>query len=125
MNSESSLSLREKAVLVWREERPVREAERLQRQVVKLNSVREKLQNILGPEYKIRIGINSQGDVTAVVEDLRFITYGYDDDLLHIVPIVRCGKCGKDVSLGYINDLAELGEKLETTDLSIRHSCGL
>lgn len=123
MNSKSNLSLREKAILTWIQERPIREAQRLRWQVEKINAVHEKLRKILGSEYEIKIGINSNGDITAVVEDLRFTTYNYDDDLLHIVLIVKCRLCGKDVSLGFINDIADLGEKLEKSYLSTRHRC--
>lgn len=123
MEQESQLTLRERAVLTWKRVRPSREASRLLRQAEKLEKVREKLVRIIGSEENIEMGINSNGDITATVEDVQFTTYSYDDDLLHIVPIVKCRFCGKDVSLGFIEDLAELGEKLELLPNGYRHTC--
>lgn len=124
MGLEGRLTLRERAVLTWRDERPQREAARLLWQAEKLEKVRGKLAGIVGPEHEIKIGINSKGDITARVEDLQFITYSYDEDLFLIVPVAKCPLCGKDVSLGYIEDLAELGEKLELLEYGYRHECG-
>lgn len=124
MGQESRVTLRERAVLTWRDERPQREAARLLWQAEKLEKVRGKLAGIVGPEHEIKIGINSTGDITARVEDLQFITYNYDDDLLLIVAKVNCPLCGKDVSLGYVEDLADLGEKLELLEYGYRHECG-
>lgn len=123
MDNESRLSLRERAYLFWQRERPKREAARLEWQAKKLDRVRQKLAQIIGPEHSIEIGINSKGDIIASVEDIHFVTYNYDDDLLHIVPIISCPLCGKEVSLGFINDLAELGEKLDLLESSYRHIC--
>ena len=123
MNNENNLSLREKAELTWLRERPRLEGSRLLRQAKKLEKVHEKLTMILGSDYEIELSINSKGDIIALVEDIQFITYNYDDDLLHIVPIVRCPLCEKSVSLGFINDLAALGEKLQLLESGYRHVC--
>lgn len=123
MEKESSLSLRESAVRAWQRVRPSREAARLLRQAKKLEKVREKLVTIIGLGYEIEMGINSKGDIFALVEDIQFFTYNYDDDLLHIVPVVSCPLCGKEVSLGFIDDLAELGEKLKLLESGYRHTC--
>lgn len=125
MGQQGRLTLRERAALTWERDRPQREASRLMWQAEKLERVRGKLAGIIGLEHDIEMGVNSKGDITARVEDLRFTTYGYDDDLLLIVPIVNCPLCGQDVSLGYIEDLAELGEKLELFGPGYRHQCGL
>lgn len=123
MENESQLTLREKALLTWRRVRPNREAARLLWQAEKLEKVRQKLVWILGSDENIELGINSNGDITATVEDVQFTTYNYDDDLLHVVPIIKCPFCEKDVSLGSIEDLAELGEKLELFQNGYRHTC--
>lgn len=124
MESESSLSLRESAVLAWQRVRPNREAARLLWRAEKLEKVREKLVTIIGPGYEIEMGINSEGDIIASVEDIQFFTFNYDDDLLRIVPVVSCPLCGKGVSLGFIDDLADLGEKLKLLESGYRHTCG-
>lgn len=125
MERESNSSLQAKALLAWQYARPQREATRLLQRAEKLERVHEKLALILGTEYEIEMGINSRGDIIARVEDLKFTTYSYDDDLLHIVPLVSCPLCGKEVSLGYINDLAELGEALEKFEHGLKHQCSL
>jgi hypothetical protein len=117
------LSLKELALLTWKNERPRKEASRLELKARYLEAVRRKLIEMLGQEYEIKAGIDKEGAVTAKVDDLRFSTFIYNEDVITIIPVVECPSCGKDVFLGAVTDLAEVGEALEAFELRLKHEC--
>lgn len=117
------LSLRERALLTWKLERPMKEAERLELKARYLEAVRRKLAAMFGEYYEIRTGIVDDERVTAQIDDVRFSTFIYNEEVITIIPIVTCPYCERDVHLGGINDLAELGEALEAFSLGLKHDC--
>ena len=70
-------SLREKAILAWEYERPMREAAQLEKRAKQIAALREKLKSMFGKDYEIKIGIDANKTVIAIVEDLRFIAITY------------------------------------------------
>jgi hypothetical protein len=119
----SDLSLRELALLTWKLERPMKEAERLELKARYLEAVRRKLIKMFGQDFEIRTAINEDERVTAQVDDLRFSTFIYNEEVITIIPVVTCPSCEREVFLGAVNDLAELGEALEAFNLSLSHEC--
>src|SRR5215211_5474201 len=109
MSNEGSWPLRAKAMLTWKRERPMKEAARIEQRVRFMEAVRRKLTQMFGTEYEIKVGIIGEESITATVEEIRFNTCIYNEDIITIIPIERCHYCGKDISLGSIDDLADLG----------------
>lgn len=123
MSGTAELTLRQKAALAWERERPMREAARLEKRVKLLSIVREKLARIFGLEYDIKVGIESDGKIIAVVEDLRFTTITYSLEFVTISLVERCPRCGKDLPIGPVSDLADVGELLAEFEAGELHEC--
>lgn len=115
----NELSLRALALLTWKLERPTKEAERLELKARYLEAVRRKLVEMFGQDYEVRTAINEDERVTAQVDDMRFKTFIYNEEVITIIPTMICPSCNKEVSLGAINDLAELGEAIEAFNLGL------
>jgi hypothetical protein len=123
MSRKVGLTLREKATLAWQHERPMREAARLEKRAKQLAAVREKLRAIFGTEYEIKVGIDAEQKVIATVEDLRFLAITYSYGLISISLVERCIRCGEDLPIAPVSDLADVGEALEAFESGIRHEC--
>lgn len=123
MSNESSLSLRAKAMLTWKHERPLKEAAKVEEQARLMEAVRRRLTQMFGSEYEIKVGIVGEERITATVEEIRFNTCIYNEDVITIIPVERCLYCGRDVMLGSINDLADLGKALEELEQGRGHQC--
>lgn len=123
MSGRPGLTLRQKAALAWERERPMREAARLERRVKLLSLVREKLTRIFGPEYEVKVGVEQDGRVIAVVEDLRFTTITYSLEFVTISLVERCPRCGRDMPIGPVSDLADVGELLAEFEAGTLHEC--
>ncbi|HEX8475394.1 MAG TPA: hypothetical protein VF666_15290 [Pyrinomonadaceae bacterium] len=123
MDNESSLTLRAKAMLTWKRERPLKEAARIEQQARLVEAVRRKLLQMFGSEYEIKVGIVGEERITASVEEIRFNTCIYNEDVITIIPIERCLYCGRDVTLGSVDDLADLGKALEELEQGQGHQC--
>lgn len=128
MEAEKPLSLREKAAIAWRHAQPLREAARVEKQARQLEAVHQKLEQIFGPECRIKLGLSPAGTITAEIEDLRFTTDFYEDDFFCSLSIIlkeHCPYCDRDMILGNINDLADLGKLLEEFNTGLSHKCSL
>lgn len=123
MSGAAGLTLRQKAALAWERERPMREAARLEKRVKLLSVVREKLTRIFGPEYEIRVGVEPDGKVIAAVEDLRFTTISYSLEFITLSLVERCPRCGVDLPIGPVTDLADIGELLAEFEAGNLHEC--
>jgi hypothetical protein len=123
MSSTYRLTLRQKAILTWYHERPMKKAARIEQQIRLLETVRQKMVQMFSSEYEIKVGIIDNQRIGAIVGDVRFRTFIYGENLIIVTPVERCSYCKKDTLLGAINDLAELGEALEEFELGIRHQC--
>jgi hypothetical protein len=121
--TDSNLSLKELALLTWKNERSKKEASRLELKAKYLQSIRRKLTEMFGQVYEINTSINEDEVVIATVDNMRFSTFIYNEEVITIIPVVKCPSCGKDAFLGAVNDLAELGEVLEEFELGLRHTC--
>lgn len=117
------LSLRERALLIWKRERPMKETERKELKARYMEAVRRKLAEMFGQGYEIRTRILDDDRITAQVDDVRFSTFIYNEEVITVIPVVTCPNCGKDVYLGAVNDMAELGEALEAFYLGLNHEC--
>lgn len=117
------MGLKERAMLTWKLERPMKEAERLELRARYLEAVRRKLVNMFGHEYEVKTFIYEDERIAAQVDDMRFKTFIYNEETITIIPVVTCPSCGREVSLGGINDLAELGEVLESFVQGLLHEC--
>jgi hypothetical protein len=126
METEEKLTLRKRAARAWKHERPLREAARVEKQARQLEAVQKKLEQMFGPESNIKLGLSSAGTVTAEVEDVRFTTDFYEDDFFCSLAIIlkeTCPYCGRDMILGKVDDLADLGKRLEEFESGISHKC--
>ncbi len=126
MDTKNNLSIREKAAIAWKHERPLREAARIEKQARQLEAVDKKLEQMFGPEYEIKLGLSPAGTITAEVDDVRFTTDFYEDDFFCSLSIIlkeMCPYCGRDMILGAINNLADLGKALEEFEAGISHKC--
>jgi hypothetical protein len=104
----------------------MREAARVEKQARQLEAVDKKLTQMFGPESKIKVGLTSAGTVTAEVEDVRFTTDFYEDDFFCSLAIIlkeTCSHCGREMMLGRVDDLADLGKRLEEFETGISHRC--
>lgn len=123
MSGTAELTLRQKAALAWERERPMREATRMEKRVKVLSVVRQKLKRIFGSEYEIKVGVETNGKVVALVEDLRFTTITYSLEFITISLVERCPQCGKDLPIGPVSDLADVGELLAEFEAGKLHEC--
>jgi hypothetical protein len=121
--SSGNLRLSDRATRTWRHERPTKEAVRTEQRRKLEQVVRGRLEEMFGPGYEVTTAITEDGNVIAKVDDVRFSTFIYNEEAITVIPIVTCHSCEKDVYLGGINDLAELGEALEAFSLGLRHEC--
>lgn len=121
--SSGNLRLSERAALTWIRERSAKETERMGLRIRYELAVRRRLAEMFGQGYEVMTGLNEDGNVIAKVDDVRFSTFLYNEEVITIIPVVTCPSCGRDVYLGGINDLAELGEALEAFSLGLRHEC--
>ena len=119
----SGLSLREKAILAWQHERPMREAARLEKRAKQLTAVRDKLRAIFSEDYEIKVGIDASEGVVASVEDLRFTAITYSYELITISLVERCPQCGADLPIAPVSNLADIGQALEEFAAGIKHEC--
>jgi hypothetical protein len=117
------LSLREKAALAWEHERPMREAAQLEKRARQIAAVRAQLRRIFGAEYDVRVGIDANGKVIATVEDLKFTVSSYSPEFFSIYLIERCPRCGKELPIGVVSDLADVGQVLEEFQAGQTHEC--
>lgn len=60
MNMEERMSLRQRAALAWKNERPLREAARVEKQARQIEAVHAKLEQIFGPGSNIKLGLSPQ-----------------------------------------------------------------
>jgi hypothetical protein len=123
MGNESNLSLRERAMTAWKRERPLKEAARVEQKARLVEAVRRKLTEMFGTEYEIKVGIVGEERITASVEEMRFNTFIYNEETITIIPVERCLYCGIDVTLGSVEDLADLGRALEELEQGPGHRC--
>jgi hypothetical protein len=126
MGGEVKLSIRERAAIAWKRTRPLREAARIEKQARQLEAVDKKLTQMFGSGCEIKLGLSPVGTVTAEVEDLRFTSDFYEDDFFCSLSIIlkeRCLYCGRDMTLGKVNDLADLGKLLEEFEQGLIHRC--
>lgn len=122
MESGSRPTLRERAAQAWKHERPLREAARVEKQARQLEAVQKRLEQMFGPESNIKLGLSLAGTITAQVEDVRFATDFYEDDFFCSLAIIlkeTCPHCGRDMILGRLDDLADLGKLLEDFEAGI------
>jgi hypothetical protein len=122
-SSNHRLSLREKAALAWKSERPMREVARLEKRARQITAVRARLREIFGTEYEIKVGIDEDKQIVAMIEDLRFIAICYDCEIFNISLIEKCPQCGKDMPLGFVSNLADIGELMEEFEAGNIHEC--
>lgn len=123
MSSTYRLTLRQKAILTWYHERSMKKAARVEQQARLLETVHQKMVQMFSSEYEIKVGVLDNQHIGAIVGDVRFRTFIYNENLITVVPVERCSYCEKDTLLGAICDLAELGEALEEFELGLRHQC--
>lgn len=121
--SSSNLRLNERAALTWIRERTAKESERIGLHIKYEQAVRRRLEEMFGRGYEVMTDVNENGNVIARVDDVRFSTFIYNEEVMTIILVVTCPSCGRDVYLGEIKDLAELGEALEAFSLGLRHEC--
>jgi hypothetical protein len=126
MGAEGKLSIRERAAAAWKRERPLREAARVEKLARQIEAADAKLMQMFGPECEIKLGLSPAGTVRAEVEDVRFIADFYEDDAFCSLAIIlkeTCPYCGREIMLGRIDDLADLGKRLEEFETGISHKC--
>lgn len=125
ISSNRRLSLRAKAILAWKSERPMREAARLERRARQIIAVRAKLREIFGTECEIKVGIAENKQIVATIEDLRFIAITYECELISISLVEICPRCGEDWPIGLVSNLADVGELIEEFEAGKLHECSL
>jgi hypothetical protein len=128
MANASRSSLRDRAAQAWKHERPLREAAQVEKRARQLEAVHKKLEQMFGQEYKIKLGLSPVGTITAEVEDVRFTTDFYEDDLFCSLAIIlkeTCPYCGRDMILGRVDDLADLGKRIEEFETGASHKCSM
>ncbi|MDQ3816337.1 MAG: hypothetical protein M3362_01440 [Acidobacteriota bacterium] len=117
------LTVRQKAALAWERERPMREAARLEKRAKMISAAREKLTRIFGAEHEIKVGVEVDGKVIALVEDLRFTTISYYAEIITVSLVEKCPICGLDLPLGPVSNLADVGELLAQFEAGMLHDC--
>lgn len=123
ISNNRNLSLREKAALAWKSERPMREAARMEKYAKQIVAVRVKLTEIFGTEYEIKVGMDENKKIVATIEDLRFTAITYSYQLIDISLVESCPQCGKDMPIGTVSNLADIGELIERLEAGNLHEC--
>ena len=117
------MRLSEQAALIWRDKQSVREGPHEALRAINVHAVRRKLIEIFGADYVITVRWKDDRRVTAMVDDVRFSTFIYNERTITVIPVVRCPSCAKDVFLGAVEDLVELGKALKEFEQGMRHEC--
>jgi hypothetical protein len=125
INSKHNLSLREKAALAWKSERPIREAARIEKYAKQVAAVRAKLTKIFGTEYEIKVWMDENKRIVATIEDLRFTAITYSYELICISLVESCPRCSEDLPIGTVSNLADIGELIEEFEAGKIHECNL
>ena len=120
--SNSKTPLKERAKRAWREERPKRVAELLER-INLAFELREKLEEVLGDDLPIKILTELQDRPVATVEELRFtLANPYARNLKSLMLIDSCPRCAAETGF-IINTLADLGQLFEGFGTTINIGC--
>lgn len=118
-----NMRLSEQAALIWRDKQFVTEElpEALSTKYVQ--AVRRKLIEMFGSDYVITIRFIDERRIAAMVDDMRFSTFIYNERTITVIPVVKCPACSKDAFLGAVEDMAGLGEALVEFEQGMRHEC--
>jgi hypothetical protein len=122
MNKQGYVSLRERAVHAWQEERPKRVA-LLRRRINLTLELRQKLEEVLGDDLPIRITTDLQDRPIAMIEEVRFtLTNHRKKSRKQLMLLDVCSRCEAETGL-IIDSLADLGQLYESLGMKISLGC--
>lgn len=122
MNKQGYVSLRERAVRAWQEERPNRVA-LLRRRVNLMRELRKKLEEVVGDDLPVKIAIDLRDRPIAIIEDLRFtLTNHCKKSRKKLMLLEACPRCEAETGL-IIDSLADLGQLFEGLGTKINLGC--
>lgn len=122
MNKQGYVSLRERAVRAWQEERPKRVA-LLRRRVNLMRELRKKLEEVLGDDLPVKIATDLRDRPIAVIEELRFtLTNHCKKNRKQLMLLDACCRCEAETGL-IIDSLADLGQLFEGLGTKISLGC--
>lgn len=109
MSNPEYVSLRERALRAWEEERPNRVA-RLMKRAHQMRELSTKLKEVLGSDLPIRVVIDIKDRPVAEIENFRFaLTTIGEENQKRLLLIEPCPRCGTETAL-LIDILADLGQ---------------
>ncbi len=122
MSNRGYVTLRERAVRAWRRERPKRVAQLLKRASLMLE-LREKLEEVLGDDLRIKLATDLRDRPIATIEQLRFtLTEDCEKSRKKLMLLNVCSRCEAETGL-IIDSLADLGQLLEGLRTKISLGC--
>ena len=122
MNKQGYVSLRERAVRAWQEERPKRVA-LLRRRINLTLELRKKLEEVLGDDLPVRIATDLQDRPIAIIEEVRFtLTNHCKKSRKQLMLLDVCSHCAAETGL-VIDSLADLGQLFEGLETKISLGC--
>lgn len=121
---EEGVGLREWALHAWRRERTEEVPDPLELTTRRLDAVRRKLLGMFGSDFEIAAEARDDGKIVARVDDVTFSTFIYDEEMITVIPVVVCQSCEREVFLGGVGSLAELGKAFEDYERGVVHECG-
>lgn len=122
MNKQGYVSLRERAVRAWQEERPHRVV-LLRRRVNLTLELRKKLEEVLGDGLPVKIATDLRDRPIAIVEELRFtLTNHCKKGRKKLMLLDACCRCEAETGL-IIDSLADLGQLYEGSGMKVSLGC--
>lgn len=122
-----------KALLAWREDLERRRKEALADKEMPLGEgLRRRLTGMFGAEHAVEIEAWKDDPYDLVlwaeVEGLRFLGFRGPDDRINVVLLVKCLRCGHEMSGNPLTSLADLGRELTQFDMTgalDNHECSI
>jgi hypothetical protein len=122
MSNRGYITLRERAVRAWRQERPRRVAQLLKRAGLMLE-LREKLEEVLGDDLPIKLATDLRDRPIATIEQLRFtLIEDFENRRKNLMLLDACSRCEAETGL-VIDSLANLGQLFEALETKVSLGC--
>lgn len=122
MNKQGYVTLRERAVRAWQEERPNRVA-LLRRRVNLMRELRKKLEEVLGDDLPVKIATDLRDRPIAIIEELHFTLINHcKKSRKQLMLLNACSRCEAETGL-IIDSLADLGQLFEGLGTKISLGC--
>lgn len=125
-------TLKERALHAWVEERPLREAVRLQKRAKLLEEFKQRVSRLLDDKIDIQVGIDGNGQVSTTIDGVTLVGVSAGFGSVSILLVETCSRCRAKVPSYPIKNLADLGQAISRFEEDIEfdrplagHNCSV